>query len=129
SKVSKNKHCRFVSLALVRRYRVIVFVTDGLLFTLYSHAWNPAVGSDCSALFYQWYVCIGIQPRTSATFEFEGYVNATGTLELPPYVSFTPLPTSELDPNYTPSPTQAGFPPSCTGYYQAQEVSVVCILK
>ncbi|KAL4790494.1 hypothetical protein BDV19DRAFT_394063 [Aspergillus venezuelensis] len=64
------------------------------------YAWNPAVGTDCSALWAGYYACIGVTGGTTTTSK----TTATST---------TSTATG-------PSPTQTGIIETCTGYYQAQ---------
>ncbi|KFZ09528.1 hypothetical protein V502_08694 [Pseudogymnoascus sp. VKM F-4520 (FW-2644)] len=74
-------------------------------------SWNPALGANCTNLFANYYVCVGIQSQISATH------NTTATSQwYPPYT-----PTVHPTPNSTfvPSPTQSGIPPSCMAFYQA----------
>ncbi|KAM7188785.1 hypothetical protein V8F33_010448 [Rhypophila sp. PSN 637] len=80
------------------------------------HAWNPALGSDCSGLYLYYWICVGIQPQTSLTVHWP----TNATLELPPYVTWTgpPVPTT-FEP-FTPSPTQGALPTDCLAWYKAR---------
>ncbi|OBT68027.1 hypothetical protein VE03_01474 [Pseudogymnoascus sp. 23342-1-I1] len=73
--------------------------------------WNPAIGADCTSLFANYYVCVGIQPQSS----YRG-TNTASSQWYPPYT-----PTVHPTPNSTfvPSPTQNGIPSSCMAFYQA----------
>ncbi|KFY07430.1 hypothetical protein V492_07145 [Pseudogymnoascus sp. VKM F-4246] len=73
--------------------------------------WNPAIGANCTSLFADYYVCVGIQSQSSHT----DYTTATSQW-YPPYTSTVhPTPNS----TFVPSPTQSGIPPSCMAFYQA----------
>ena len=61
-------------------------------------AWNPALGTDCSGLYFNHWVCVGIQPQTTGTVNIVPLASPT-EIVLPPLVSWTssePFPT--LDP-------------------------------
>ncbi|KAL4866903.1 hypothetical protein BDV12DRAFT_198756 [Aspergillus spectabilis] len=63
------------------------------------YTWNPAVGSDCGALWGGYYVCVGIpgpRPTTTSTT------------------------TTSTSTSTGPSPTQSGIIGTCTQYYQAK---------
>jgi hypothetical protein len=64
-------------------------------------AWNPAVKSDCTGLWVDFYYCVGVPGST-----------ATPTTSKP-----TPPPSATGPPK--PSPTQAGLISTCTSFYQA----------
>ncbi|KAK1830153.1 hypothetical protein QBC39DRAFT_309685 [Podospora conica] len=83
------------------------------------HAWNPAIGSDCSGLYVYHYVCVGIRPQTSLKVDWN---TASTTMSLPEYVSVTqtPLPTYDYDEPFVPTPTHGPLPTDCLNWYQAQ---------
>ncbi len=64
-----------------------------------------------------YWVCVGIQPQTQISIPYE---TTTATLELPPYVSWTPTPTPTDPPGFTPTPTPGALPANCRAYYQAK---------
>ncbi len=66
-----------------------------------------------------YWVCVGIQPQTQISIPYE---TTTATLELSPYVSWTPTPTlTPTDPpGFTPTPTPGALPANCRAYYQAK---------
>ncbi|KAH7035726.1 uncharacterized protein B0I36DRAFT_347461 [Microdochium trichocladiopsis] len=86
------------------------------------HAWNPAIGIDCSGLFVHYWVCVGIRPQVQLTMPYEtGTASANATIELPPYISFTPAPTPTDKPVFdTPSPTQGQLPANCKAFWRAE---------
>src|SRR3954452_12344173 len=88
------------------------------------HAWNPAIGVDCSGLYVHYYVCVGIQPQTSMKLVWN---TASTTATLPNYVSVTPtvLPTYDYQEPFVPTPTHGPLPVDCLNWYQAQ---TVCLL-
>ncbi|KAM7185749.1 LysM domain containing protein [Naviculisporaceae sp. PSN 640] len=81
------------------------------------HAWNPALGVDCSGLYVYYWLCVGIQPQTSFTVNWP----TNATLVLPPMDTFTPPPTpTDIFKPWTPTPTQAALPTDCMAWYQAR---------
>ncbi|CAK7197530.1 hypothetical protein SEUCBS139899_000178 [Sporothrix eucalyptigena] len=78
-------------------------------------AWNPVVGSDCSGLYLDYWVCVGIQPQASLTL-----VYPTGTTAIPSALPWTPTPLPSVDFRFTPSPTQGPLPTNCANYYLSQ---------
>lgn len=75
-------------------------------------AWNPVIGSDCSGLYLNYWVCVGIQPQTSLTLV---YLN--GTTAIPSALPWTSTPLPSVDFRFTPSPTQGPLPTNCANYY------------
>ncbi|KAL1867742.1 hypothetical protein VTK73DRAFT_4027 [Phialemonium thermophilum] len=72
-------------------------------------AWNPAVGSDCSGLYVNYYYCVDVP--------YAGTLPNATTQVLP---SWTPPSLPSLDPSVSlPSPTASGFPRDCQSWYQA----------
>ncbi len=83
--------------------------------------WNPTLDHDCSGLYVDWYFCIGIQAQTSASFE---YLTTTPPLIVPNKTEdYTPTTFPTVDPNFDPTPTQAGLATDCQDFYKAQDVS------
>ncbi|KAK3935764.1 hypothetical protein QBC46DRAFT_42828 [Diplogelasinospora grovesii] len=74
--------------------------------------WNPALGSDCSQLWANYWLCIYAPPTTSII-----NTTAAATQIFP---GWTPvlLPTLNAS-SAAPSPTQSGLVASCQGFYQA----------
>lgn len=60
------------------------------------YGWNPGVGSDCSALWLDYYVCVGVAGTPTTTKK----------------------PTTTTAPS-GPTPTQPGIISSCNAWYQA----------
>ncbi|KAB5570385.1 peptidoglycan-binding protein [Coniochaeta sp. 2T2.1] len=79
-------------------------------------AWNPAVGTDCSGLYVNYYVCVGIQPRSILTVELPVASNLT----LPPIATWTEPALPTLDPNFTPTPSHGPMPTNCANFYLAR---------
>ncbi|KAL4883886.1 hypothetical protein BJY04DRAFT_226219 [Aspergillus karnatakaensis] len=65
------------------------------------YTWNPAVGSDCRALWGGYYVCVGIAGETTTTTTTRTTTTTTSTAT-------------------GPSPTQPGLINTCTSFYRAQ---------
>ncbi|OJJ42541.1 hypothetical protein ASPZODRAFT_162157 [Penicilliopsis zonata CBS 506.65] len=80
------------------------------------HEWNPTLGDDCSGLYYNWYVCVGVQPQTGISFYWS--TSATNA-NVPSPTLYTPTITTIIA-NFTASPQQLGIPSSCQNFYQAQ---------
>jgi LysM repeat protein len=69
------------------------------------YAWNPAVGNDCSGLWPDYYVCVGIggsSPPPSSTTSTHSSTTSSGS-------GVT-----------TPTPTQAGMVNNCDAFYDVQ---------
>lgn len=64
------------------------------------YSWNPALNGDCSGLYPNYYVCVGVFSSTSAT---KTTTTTTGTA-----------------PNNTPTPTQTGMDSGCKTFYLVQ---------
>ncbi|PSK36635.1 Sphingosine N-acyltransferase lag1 isoform B [Elsinoe australis] len=64
-----------------------------------NYAWNPAVGTACTGLWLDYYVCVGVTGAPSPT------------------VPSDPHPTTPTVPS-GPSPTQAGLISSCTRFHE-----------
>lgn len=65
------------------------------------YSWNPAVGTDCSGLQPDVYVCIGVSESTTAT----------------PTVTTAATTTTSTGGIVTPTPTQDGMVSGCTSFY------------
>jgi len=78
------------------------------------------VGSDCSGLYYGWWVCVGIQPQSSLTLT---YATDTGPVTLPTVIPFTPTAFPTINSSFTAAPTQSGLASNCQSFYQAAPVS------
>jgi LysM repeat protein len=68
-------------------------------------AWNPDVKSDCSGLFPNWYVCVGIIGGTTTS------VSSTPSSTVPS------SPTVPRNGITTPTPTQTGMVTNCNKFY------------
>ncbi|OAA74801.1 peptidoglycan-binding protein [Akanthomyces lecanii RCEF 1005] len=79
-------------------------------------AWNPALKSDCSALFIGYYVCIAIKPTTTSSFDWFNAPNTT----IPSPTSWTPSVPPTINSTFTASPQQSGIPSSCQSFYKAE---------
>ncbi|KZL71567.1 hypothetical protein CI238_12141 [Colletotrichum incanum] len=79
-------------------------------------AWNPAVSTDCSGLYLNYYVCVGIQPQTAVTVDLP---TAVANFTLPPYVTWTAEPLPDVDSNFTPTPSHGPMPTNCVNYHKA----------
>lgn len=64
------------------------------------YSWNPALNGDCSGLYPNYYVCVGVFSSTSTV--------APTTI------------TTTTAPNGTPTPTQAGMVSGCKTFYLVQ---------
>lgn len=86
------------------------------------HAWNPALGADCSGLFVHYWVCVGIRPQTQISLGYEtGIPDANATVVLPPYFSFTPAPAPTTSPDFSiPLPTHGPMASNCKAYWKAK---------
>lgn len=82
-------------------------------------SWNPALKSDCSALFIGYYVCIAIKPTTTSSFDWYNSANTT----IPSPTSWTPSVPPAINSTFTASPQQSGIPSSCRSFYKAEAVS------
>ena len=64
------------------------------------YAWNPALNGDCSGLFPDYYVCVGVQGSATTT------------------VGSTTVPATTTSPAIvTPTPYPANMAPGCTQFY------------
>jgi hypothetical protein len=88
--------------------------------------WNPALDSDCSGLYVDWWVCIGIQPQ-SVTASFEYITSAPAVVVPNKTADYTPTTFPAVDSSFTASPTQAGVATNCQAFYQAQSVSAFAL--
>ncbi|KAL4907646.1 hypothetical protein BDW74DRAFT_111458 [Aspergillus multicolor] len=80
--------------------------------------WNPSLAEDCDYPFIDWWVCVGIIPRTTLSFDYPtGYNNGS----IPEPTVHTPTQDPTNLPVWTASPTQAGLATGCQGYYQAEK--------
>ncbi|RDW87158.1 uncharacterized protein DSM5745_03800 [Aspergillus mulundensis] len=80
--------------------------------------WNPGLAVDCDYPFIDWWVCVGIVPRTTLSFDYPtGYNN--GSIPEPTVHTPTEFPTNL--PTWTASPTQDGLATGCQAYYQAEK--------
>ncbi|EFR04225.1 hypothetical protein MGYG_07232 [Nannizzia gypsea CBS 118893] len=84
--------------------------------TLLGHQWNKGLGDDCSGLYVGWWVCVGIQPRTSLSL----FYPVGSTISYPEPTRYTPMTTSIDTAEFTASPTQPGFVLGCQKFYQAR---------
>lgn len=75
--------------------------------------WNPALQSDCSALFIGYYVCIAIKSTTSSSFD---WYNTPNTI-VPSPTAWTPSVPPSINSTFTASPQQSGIPSSCNEYW------------
>ncbi|OJJ77959.1 hypothetical protein ASPBRDRAFT_167297 [Aspergillus brasiliensis CBS 101740] len=73
------------------------------------YAWNPAVGTTCSDLEADYWVCVGVSGGTTST-----------TTTTTPTPTSTPTTTSTTPTSSGPSPTQSGLVDDCSTYYQAK---------
>ncbi|KAL2068497.1 hypothetical protein VTL71DRAFT_14834 [Oculimacula yallundae] len=80
-------------------------------------AWNPTLGQDCSGLFYNWWVCVGIQEQSSLTLVYP--TDGTAPVSIPEPTEFTPIPSPTINSSFVPAPTQAGLSSDCQGFYKA----------
>jgi hypothetical protein len=102
---------------------VISELANGVLSRL---EWNPALDSDCSGLYVDWWVCIGVQPQ-SVTASFE-YITSAPAVVVPTKTGdYTPTTFPAVDSSFTASPTQAGLATNCQAFYQAQSVSAFAL--
>ncbi|KAL8730074.1 MAG: hypothetical protein Q9166_004273 [cf. Caloplaca sp. 2 TL-2023] len=86
--------------------------------------WNPALDADCSGLYYGWWICVGVQPRTSLTLTYSASPgNVTGNASIPSYDPFTPIAYPTINSSFTATPTQAGVASDCQAWYSAAPVS------
>lgn len=84
-----------------------------------SLAWNPALDQDCSGLYFDWWVCVGIQPRSSLTLTF---FPEAANVTIPSYNPFTPTVFPTINSSFTAVPTQPGLASDCQSFYQANAV-------
>ncbi|OTB01250.1 carbohydrate-binding module family 50 protein [Hypoxylon sp. CI-4A] len=79
--------------------------------------WNPGLGTNCTHLFVDWWVCVGAQPQTSATWPWSTVETDTS---IPAPTAWTSKTHPSVNSNFTAVPTQTGIPRSCQAYYQAK---------
>ena len=87
-------------------------VTDSKL----SLKWNPAVGSDCSGLYVNYFYCI------DAPLDVASLPNAT--TQYFPAVSSLSRVTVTLNSTFVPEPTAPGAAADCQSWYIAQAVCI-----
>lgn len=81
------------------------------------------MGEDCSGLYINYWVCVGIELQEGLEVEFPDPPNGTetgSTASLPPLVIPTPPPEIEIDPSFDPTPFHGTPPANCRQYYQAR---------
>ncbi|CAG8979166.1 hypothetical protein HYALB_00000300 [Hymenoscyphus albidus] len=81
---------------------------------LFKHAWNPALGDDCSGLYDSWWYCIDIQAQSSLTLSDD-----KSTMTIPPMFPLTPTTFPAVNTSFTATPTQAGIAKGCQAFHQA----------
>ncbi|KAJ5313358.1 uncharacterized protein N7443_000242 [Penicillium atrosanguineum] len=74
--------------------------------------WNPAVGENCTSIYFGYWYCVGIKPQVS------NYDNGTTAAWYPTWTYTVPVAT---DTDFLPSPTQSGIATGCQDYYIADE--------
>ncbi|KAM7196838.1 LysM domain containing protein [Rhypophila sp. PSN 637] len=87
------------------------------------YAWNPAVQEDCSGLYIQHWVCVGVDVQEEPVIELpydETASESTGPTSLPPYTVPTATPFPTINPNWEPTPIHGTPPSNCKYYYQAR---------
>ncbi|KAK7425110.1 hypothetical protein QQX98_000024 [Neonectria punicea] len=80
--------------------------------------WNPEVHTDCSGLFVDYWVCVGIRSNATASLEW-----STSTPDFtPPPNPTTHKPTTlvPIDSDFTPEPTHGPMPANCQNFHQAE---------
>lgn len=80
-----------------------------------SHTMNPALGSNCTSLFVNWWICVGL-PWNISTANFPSATSQYSPGWTPP--TLPPVNTTIA----APSPTQSGLVSNCQGFYAAQQV-------
>ncbi|KAJ5153375.1 uncharacterized protein N7482_009853 [Penicillium canariense] len=75
--------------------------------------WNPAVGENCTSIYYGYWYCIGIKPQTSV-----GY-NQTAVPQWYPTWSYTAP--AAMDTVFSPTPAQSGLASDCQVFYITDE--------
>lgn len=76
-------------------------------------AWNPAVGEDCMALRYGFYVCVG----KSLT----AYPSPSSSMLPTPTSTTSSVSTTINTDGATPTPTQTGMVPGCTKFHKVKK--------
>ncbi|KAM7185212.1 LysM domain containing protein [Naviculisporaceae sp. PSN 640] len=84
------------------------------------YAWNPTVQEDCSGLYIDHWVCVGIEPQDGLTIEVPIPTETPSSTSRPPLVIPTPPPEMQIPP-FDPTPFHGTPPTNCRGYYQARE--------
>ncbi|KAL8801882.1 MAG: hypothetical protein Q9182_004171 [Xanthomendoza sp. 2 TL-2023] len=79
--------------------------------------WNPALSADCSGLYYGWWICVGVQPRTSLSLTYT--TAPPPAVTIPTYAPFTPIPYPTINASFTATPTQAGVAEDCRAWWLA----------
>ncbi|KAI6779853.1 carbohydrate-binding module family 50 protein [Emericellopsis cladophorae] len=82
-------------------------------------AWNPVLDQDCSGLFVNWWVCVGVRPQ-GAPAQFEWSTE-------PPDFTLPGKPTDHTrttfpsaDGTFVPSPSHGPMPISCSGFHRVE---------
>ncbi|KAF3384739.1 LysM domain-containing protein [Penicillium rolfsii] len=75
--------------------------------------WNPAVGENCTAVYYGYWYCVGIQPQTT-------WVN-NGSATSMWYPSWTYIAPPAMNTTFVPSPVQTGIASDCQEYYITED--------
>ncbi len=76
------------------------------------------MGTDCSGLYVNYYLCVSIQPQTGLTVE----IPTATAITLPPYYSWTPAPLPTMDPSFTPTPSAGPMPTDCVMFAKSRPV-------
>jgi len=77
-------------------------------------AWNPAVGTDCTGLFQNTWVCVEIYPQTTLVIDVPATIGINDTI--PPYVTYSPEPLPQVDPYFAPVPSHGPMPANCIAF-------------
>ena len=89
------------------------------MFNQRSHQWNPALGSDCSGLYADTWICVGV--RSSAPALTLSWETSTADFTSPPApTSYTPPTLPAVDSSFVPSPSEGPMPTNCANYYQVE---------
>ncbi|EEU37422.1 uncharacterized protein NECHADRAFT_86238 [Fusarium vanettenii 77-13-4] len=79
--------------------------------------WNPELHTDCSGLFVDYYVCVGI--RSNATADLEWSTSTPPFTPPPEPTTHLPTTVTSIDSNFTPEPTHGAMPEDCAHFHQA----------
>ncbi|KAI5457372.1 hypothetical protein BGZ63DRAFT_321328, partial [Mariannaea sp. PMI_226] len=98
--------------AVVNRYGTFLTLEDLL-------AWNPALDDDCSGLYSDYWICIGIRSGAGLTDMIwsTSVTNASPTGEPTSHTSTTFPP---INSSFTAEPTQGPMPTGCQAFYQVE---------